>query len=101
MMRDFGGNISREVEELLQRHVNVAQAVFTGPEIVEMVMNVARGIGLAAIMVAIQQKDESITAGEMFDVAATTLDESIREKKAGLDRVLGMVEEFRRTGRRP
>lgn len=101
MMNDFGGNLSREVEELMQRHVDVAGAVFDNTEVAEIVMRVARGVALAAIMVVVQQKKDEVSAADLFDIAATTLDESIRAKKPELERVLGIVAEFKRTGQRP
>lgn len=101
MVDDFGGDMSKRVEEVMQRQVDLAQSVFTGPEIVEMLLRVATGVTLSTILVVIQQKREDITAEALFDITADAIAQSVMARKPALDSVLAIVEGIRKTGVRP
>jgi hypothetical protein len=100
MVADFGRDLSRRVEEVMQRQTDIAQHVFTGVEITEIILKVTVGINLAAIMVVLQQRKDDITPADLFDLTADAIAKDVRRKKVGLDSILALVEEFQRTGAR-
>lgn len=100
IVADFSRDLSRRVEEVMQRQVDLGQAVLTGPEIAEVMLNVAVNVNLATILVLIQQKSDDITAEALFDLTAQSIAHAVAGNRAKLGRAIELMEARRSAGRR-
>lgn len=88
---DLGRKISDHLEELIQREMDLASQVLENSEQFIMLMKIARGMSIAAILYGLQGLKDGENAGAFFDTLRKQLDQMVCASKHEVLSVLPMV----------
>lgn len=93
--RHIAEDLTRKISELLeghlQREINIAQIMLPSHEVAYMMLKIASGINVAAILCTLRMRKAEAVPAELFDMAEVQIREQVeRLKPVALDKLAQM-----------
>jgi hypothetical protein len=70
---DLGKRAAQEMEDVLNRHMRVAEDVLEPADLVMMLLNIANGVALGAAYYAMQVSKDETSPNDLLDMTAAAL----------------------------
>jgi hypothetical protein len=96
MVLDFTKKISARLQEVLQLEMDLARAVFTGPECMAIMLEVASGMQCGAILYAVQASKPGTDPDFMYRIVSSAIRERVEQQRHLLPEALTKVDQLRR-----